>query len=71
MKIMKSLTGAVLSVLLILWVEIMESVCHYVLGIDSFLNRDRNRLHQFLFLQSITKYLQTARDTLHGDCATA
>ena len=54
-RLWNQFTGAVLSVLLILWVEIMESVCHYVLGIDSFLKRDGNRLHQFLFLQSITK----------------
>lgn len=44
---MKSHTGAVLCVLLVLRVEIVESVRHYVFRIDSFLRKPHNRLHQF------------------------
>lgn len=31
------LTGAVLRVTLVLWMEIVESIGHYILGVDSFL----------------------------------
>ena len=34
---MEILTGAVLSVLLILWVEIVERICHDVLRVDGLL----------------------------------
>lgn len=44
-KMMKSHTGAVLRVLLILRVEIMESVRHHVFRIDRFLCIYRHRLH--------------------------
>ncbi len=69
-KMMKSHTGAVLRVLLILRVEIMESVRHHVFRIDRFLYIQTSITSQFSWPDWITKYLQTARDTLHGDCAT-